>query len=323
MSYPNFEIYLVDNGSDNQEAERLKEHFGAHPQIKLRQNASNLGFTAANLRVVNDLLQSNRNLKYVALLNNDTVVDAKWLEALLEVAEKHHAQVVSSKLIQFDHQQLLDNAGHQMLNTGEILPIGHGEKASTYNQPFANLGSCAGAALYDLNMIRDIGFFDAYFSTGYEDAEFGLRAWLAGYNCVFAPQAIVYHKLGASIKKIFNRQYALMIQNAIWYSYFKLMPLTVIIISLPFILFKQILLVVINVMFFKWHHLQVQIKSWMHTLLNWHGVILPARKGMRKKRKKSAWTVLNHQTFFLTHDLRRFIEIYLKRKPSSVEKYGE
>ena len=51
-------------------------------------------------------------------------------------------------------------------------------------------------------MLHDIGIFDEFFSTGYEDAELGLRAMLAGYRQIFAPGAVVRHQIGASIDKI-------------------------------------------------------------------------------------------------------------------------
>ena len=73
-------------------------------------------------------------------------------------------------------------------------------------------------------MLEEIGLFDEFFSTGYEDAELGLRAMLAGYTQIFAPEAVVRHRIGASIDKIRDRRYAVRLQVNINYTYLKLMP---------------------------------------------------------------------------------------------------
>ncbi|MBX2816149.1 MAG: hypothetical protein KTR24_09130, partial [Saprospiraceae bacterium] len=132
--------------------------------------------------------------------------------------------VVASKLIDYFDRRKLDNVGHQMLTTGEVVPIGFGESPQDYTETRENFGSCGGATLYSMDMIRTIGFFDPYFSTGYEDAEFGVRAVVAGYRSVLAPKACVYHKISRSVQKVRNDGYELMIRDAIWYTYFKLMP---------------------------------------------------------------------------------------------------
>lgn len=316
-----FKIHLVDNGSDQEEGARLKEKYREESRVVLHVLQENLGFGKANNYVLEKLL--DKNPQYVALLNNDTTVDPHWLNNLVQTAESEGAQMVSSKMLDYWQPDHIDNLGHQMLNTGEIIPIGHGEPADSYRPPLHNLGSCAGATLYDFKMLKKIGFFDPFFTTGYEDAELGLRAVLAGYTSVLAPNALVFHKGGQSIKKIFNAQYAQMIQVSIWYTYFKLMPFMVIFISLPFILLKTFLLSIINILFMRVNYLEIQWRALYLTFFkHW--------KEIQKKRKDfysvtaviSPWKVLSRQRFFLWYDLKRFYQIFVKGKKSALDQYG-
>ena len=253
-----FEIFLVDNGSDNNEGEQLQAYFHSFPNINYFFLDENIGFAKANNFVLQQILKGN--YQWVILLNNDTVVDPKWLSGFIRTARLMKADMVSAKFIQYYDRDLIDNLGHQMLNTGEVIPIAHDEPTSGYDSSFYNFGSCAGAALYSVPMLREVGTFDPFFSTGYEDAELGVRAVVAGYKAVYSPDSLVYHKGGQSIRKVFNEDYALMIQSAIWYTYFKLMPMTVILVSVPFIVVKTITLSLINLLFSRWKYLRIRKK---------------------------------------------------------------
>ncbi|MBK8505152.1 MAG: glycosyltransferase family 2 protein [Saprospiraceae bacterium] len=316
-----FIIYLIDNGSENDEGNRLTTEFELEHRIIVWQFSENLGFAKANNVVLKELIQSNHN--YVALLNNDTIVDPQWLVQMLQTADEMNAQMISAKLLNYFNQNQIDNLGHQMLNTGEIIPIAHQEDSSQYDQPIINFGSCAGATLYSANMLKTIGIFDPFFSTGYEDAELGARAILAGYRSALSPAAIVYHKMGRSVKKVFSQEYALMIQSAIWYTYFKLMPLGVIIASLPFILLKQLMLSLINIVFGRWYYLSIQWKAIHVTFTKHRKLILSGRKNFFNSVDTiSSLQILSKQRFFLLFDIKRFYRIFIRRKKSALDQYG-
>ena len=316
-----FMIYLVDNGSENDEASRLITDFENEHRIIVWQFSENLGFAKANNVVLEELIHTQH--PYVALLNNDTIVDPQWLVQMIRTADEMNAQMVSAKLINYYNRDQIDNLGHQMLNTGEIIPLAHQEVASRFVRPAHNFGSCAGAALYSIDMLKSIGIFDPFFSTGYEDAELGARAILAGYKSTFAPGAIVYHKMGSSVRKVFNQEYALMIQIAIWYTYFKLMPRGVIIASLPFIVLKQFILSIVNIMFGRINYLKIQwnalyLTGTKHRKLIWSN----RRRFFNSVDTISSLQVLGKQRFFLLFDIKRFYRIFLLRKKSALDQYG-
>jgi GT2 family glycosyltransferase len=60
-------------------------------------------------------------------------------------------------------------------------------------------GACAAAVIYKKEMLDDIGFLDDDFFLNHEDTDLNMRAWLAGWRCMFVPEAVVHHKVSASI----------------------------------------------------------------------------------------------------------------------------
>lgn len=324
QSYTSFHIHLIDNGSRIDNINKLNTLYKNHNKISLYLYSENLGFAKAHNKLYNDHLKGNTELDYIVTLNNDTFVDPCWLENLIKAADIDNLGMVSSKMINYFDRDKIDNAGHMMLNTGEIIPIGHGEDISKYNTSFHNLGACAGACLYSKNMLDHIGFFDPHFSTGYEDAELGLRATIANYNCIFAPDAVVYHKMGQSIKKIFNLDYSIMIQSHIFYSYFKLMPTLNIIFHIPSFIFKTISMILIDIVFWRPQYLKVLFASWKNTWRN-KNIILSKRKALYAKldSKINTFKLSKSLNFFLWFDIKRFWKYIIKGQNSALDSYGE
>ena len=320
QTYPHFDIYLVDNGSERGDVAALEAAFGGHPQITLRMNGANLGFTKAHNLIFEELLE--QDYKYIVTLNNDTVQEANWLEELVGFAEAKDADMVSSKMINFFDRSRMDNAGHQMLNTAEIIPYASGEPIAQWNTPFENVGPCAGAALYRADMLRQIGTFDERFTTGYEDAELGVRACLLGYSAWYAPQAIVYHKVSASINKVINYDYKRTIQEHILYTYYKLMPKSVQWINFPCFVFKYGAVFMIDIVLRRKVFYKVMKEAWQNTLGPNQPAIEAARTAFYTKGKPvSTWRILRMQRFFLWFDVVRFWKFVVVGEKSFLEKW--
>lgn len=321
MKSDNFAVYLIDNNSKIDQQETLKKLYGSNEKINLRFNSKNLGFAKAHNKVWEEEL-IHLDLEYIVLLNNDTSVDENWFNHLIQFAEHNSAHVVSSKMINYYDRNIMDNAGHKMLNTGEIIPIGHKEPIENYNNSFNNMGACAGACLYSTRMLKDIGFFDPIFTTGYEDAELGLRAIVSKYSCIYCPEAIVYHKMGQSIKKVFNQEYSVMIQFSIIYSYFKLVPSLYIIANLPSLIFKYLMIFIIDIIFLRFQYLKVILAAIKKAFYNF-SLIKEKRNAFYKGRNETI-TYLSFRKkliFFLFFDIKRFYNLILKRNKSSIDNY--
>ncbi len=74
------QIVLVDNGSLDDVAQRVRAHY---PQVQLLEPMENLGFAGG----CNLGMRLPGEHRYVALVNNDATVDPGWLQPLVQVAE--------------------------------------------------------------------------------------------------------------------------------------------------------------------------------------------------------------------------------------------
>ena len=96
LDYPadRYEVILVDNHSSDGSAALVEKHY---PWVRIIGSPRNLGFAGGN----NLGIRSSRG-EMVVLLNNDTVVDKKWLITLVERAvEEERIGAVGSKLLFF------------------------------------------------------------------------------------------------------------------------------------------------------------------------------------------------------------------------------
>lgn len=322
QTYSRFRIHLVDNGSTAGEVAALRNAYAAEANIQLHFNAENLGFTRANNQVLAQILSSAPAAPYVVLLNNDTEVAPEWLEKLIQTAEEKQADMVASKMINYFARDRMDNAGHQLLNTLEVLPLGNDEPVEAYNNKMDNAGPCAGAALYRTSMLREIGLFDEHFTNGYEDVELGLRGIICGYRSVFAPDAVVYHKVSRSINKIRDFEYTLNIQRHIYYIIAKLIPGGAFWCCFPFLLFRTLAGLAVNALFLRKKFLRIQLLAiwWVFT---------DGRQLLRQTRNRffhqhqtiSSLKLLGKMDFFLKKDIQRFYKYLIRGEKMVFEKY--
>jgi GT2 family glycosyltransferase len=192
QSYQPISVILVDNGSSDGSVNFVSCKY---PEVKIIALYKNVGFSAAN----NYALKSIQT-EYVALLNNDAVPDTLWIRRLVEALESYPgAGFAASKMLFYDNPDVIDRAGDAYTRAGTGLLRGRGQPARNYNKKEWIFGACAGAALYRMKMLKDIGLFDEDFFLIYEDVDLSFRAQLKGYRCLYVPEAVVYHRASSSI----------------------------------------------------------------------------------------------------------------------------
>lgn len=190
--FEDFDTIVVDNGSSDGSLRMVAEEF---PGVRAVSLGENRGFSAA----VNAGIRSSRT-ELVALLNNDTEQDPRWLAALVEASgTRAEAGFFASKLVSFSDHRLLDGAGDALRLSGLPYRLGHGERdRGQFDAPAYVFGACGAAALYRKSMLEEIGLFDEDFVSYCEDGDLSFRAQLAGYKCLYVPDSVVYHIGGAS-----------------------------------------------------------------------------------------------------------------------------
>jgi GT2 family glycosyltransferase len=183
---------VVDNASDDGSAETVRQQF---PEVKLISLTENFGFAIAN-----NIAIRQADTEYIALLNNDAIAHPQWLQSLVNALTVNtEAGFAASKMLYHDAPHVIDRAGDGYTTAGAGCLRGRGLGDGAFNQLEWIFGACAGAALYRMSMIRDIGLFDENFFLLYEDVDFSFRAQLKGYKCLYVPTAIVYHIASHSI----------------------------------------------------------------------------------------------------------------------------
>jgi GT2 family glycosyltransferase len=187
LEYGVVEVVIVDNGSKDGSVELLQDKY---PQVKLVRFANNTGFSVA----VNAGICAAQG-EFVALLNNDTVVEPNWICEMVRVLNEHpEAGSAGCKMLAYDDRTLLDGAGDGYRRGGLPGRIGHRERdLGQFDTQRYILGACGGAALYRRELFDDIGLFDEDYFAYLEDVDLGLRAQNAGYKCIYVPTAVMYH----------------------------------------------------------------------------------------------------------------------------------
>jgi len=192
------EIIVVENGSKDSSLELLKNHY---PQITVLPQKKNLGFAGGVNVGINYALRSG--CEYVALLNNDAVVESNWLKELLKtLKENPEVGIVTSKIMD-SNKCYLDSTGDIYTTWGLPFPRGRNEAdLQKYDSQRVVFGASGGASLYRCKMLQEIGLFDEDFFAYYEDVDISFRAQLAGWKIMLNPNALTYHQISATSSKL-------------------------------------------------------------------------------------------------------------------------
>lgn len=192
QTYPHLEVIVVDNASGDGSQALLKARY---PEICLIALPTNRGFTGA----CNAGLLAAQGT-YLALLNNDTEVDPGWVAAVVHAFEHHpDAGLVASKMLLFDQRDYLHTAGDFYQVDGWPGNRGAWQRdEGQFDRESYVFSACGGSAAYRRTMLDQVGILDDDFFFSMEDVDLGWRAQLAGWRCIYAPDAIVYHHLAAT-----------------------------------------------------------------------------------------------------------------------------
>lgn len=226
QEFRDFDTIVVDNGSTDGSVSFLDENF---PQVRIIRFEENRGFSAA---VNAGILASNAS--YIALLNNDTEVHPLWLKELVAGLDAHpEAGSAASKILFSDNPNIINSAGDEFSWFGVAYQRGKGcIDDSKYNTPCFVFSACAGAALYRREVFDRIGLFDESFFAYLEDVDFGFRAQLAGYPCIFVPTAVIYHKYQITSSRVSGLAFYLSQRNK-YFVVAKNIPNAILLLCLP------------------------------------------------------------------------------------------
>jgi GT2 family glycosyltransferase/glycosyltransferase involved in cell wall biosynthesis len=181
-------IIVSDDASGAEHVARLRQMDG----IEVVEGEENIGF-AGNL---------NRGLKAagtstdVVILNSDVVARRGWLAALQHAATRdHRIGIVGGKLLYPDGRIQF---GGTVRNLGALEWFDHRFRFRPATWGPANVQqptlAVTGACMYTKRQVLEqVGLFDEAYPMAYEDVDYCLRAWQAGYRVVYCPDAELTH----------------------------------------------------------------------------------------------------------------------------------
>ena len=184
------EVIVVDNASQNQEAEIISERF---PQVNVIKSEKNLGFAGGN-----NLGIKAAQGKYLFFINNDTIFKDFNIQSLIDRLESSpEIAVVCPKIrfawgnhpIQFTGYTPLSKitVRNQSIGFGEE---DHGQYDIAHSTPYAH----GAAMLIKRETIEKIGLMPECFFLYYEELDWSMMFTRAGYQIWYEPLFTIYHK---------------------------------------------------------------------------------------------------------------------------------
>ncbi len=200
--WPNFEVFVVDNGSTDGTREYLLEAQNNFPDLQVILNEKNLGFAAAN-----NIGLQKADGDFVVFLNNDTVVPRGWLSALIRHLNGDSSigligpvtnAIGNEAMIQVGYEQVEDMpkwaADYVRENDGRLFPI-----------PMLALF----CTVMRREVLDQVGPLDERFGIGmFEDDDFNHRIRDLGLKILCARDSFVHHWMKASFNLLADADYS-------------------------------------------------------------------------------------------------------------------
>ena len=199
-TYENYEIVVVENGSETKEIFEYYTSLKEYDNIRVVTYEKPEGQNGFNYSAVNNFGVKQTKGDYILLLNNDTeVITVNWMEELLMYAQREDVGAAGAKL--YYGNKTIQHAG-VVLQLGAHRTAGH----SHYGQSRENLGymgrlcyaqnvsAVTGACLLvKKSLFEEVGGLDESFAISLNDVDFCLKLREKGLLNVFTPFAELYH----------------------------------------------------------------------------------------------------------------------------------
>lgn len=197
IDYTNYKIIVIDNGSTELPSEEQIQYIKKHSKYVVSDN--NLGFSGGNnlgMKIADTL-----GADYYMLLNNDTVVDTKFMTKLVQTAEeKENVGIVTGKIFYYDHPRHIWYAGGEV--NSDTCSVRHrywDEVDYISDQEVEQITFATGCLwLLPVKTVKEIGTMDEKLFLYSEDTEYSFRLIDKGYKIYYNNSAIIYHKVSKS-----------------------------------------------------------------------------------------------------------------------------
>lgn len=217
LNYTDFNIYLVDNNSESESVEYIKDYlknqdyysyetitsrqlndYGGNVNLLFILNNVNAGFAGGN-NVALDYLIKNDVCDYVLLLNNDTIVSSDFIDGLFDkYNEDDNTAFVGATHYYYDQRRRVQTVGGGIIDWdhGECMAIRQKDQYDSYDYI---TGSCI---FMPIDILREVGPISMEYFMYWEDVDWSTVARKKGYDLKVSDYGCIYHKEGSSIKSL-------------------------------------------------------------------------------------------------------------------------
>jgi GT2 family glycosyltransferase len=213
-TYPISRIIVADNGSTDGSITMVKDQF---PRVVLVENGFNLGAPAGRNRGISKalLLQTD----YIYTLDNDLTIAPDAIEKLIIYMESDQTAGCCGSAIYYEDQpDVIFSAGQFVDWTQNLVRSrGMGQKDRGQFAAYTEVDYVGtGAMLCRRTIYEQIGLLDEdYIGYGYEDTDFGMRVWQAGFRVVCCMDSKTWHMPFSGIGRYSFKKKYLETRNAI------------------------------------------------------------------------------------------------------------
>ncbi len=276
QSFRDFEIIIVDNGSNDGSVDYIKKYF---PKVKIIKNKENKGFAEGN----------NIGIKYakgrfIVLLNNDMIVTKNWLKELVFTI-KSNSSIATVSSASYNKYR-----GKYEFFYGTSCFFGQNmieKRIPKNNQDIIDIFGMAGGSCILRNNKKPI--FDQDYFAYSEDTAFGWEQRIKGLQNKLNPKSIVYHEGEATGKKLKGKKIFLQERNRLL-NVFIYYQLSTLIKLLPLLLINLIFLSIYDLF-----NIHQRIKAWFWLIFNIKKVINKRRK-VQSQRKVNDKNIIKYMS---------------------------
>lgn len=197
-TYKDHITIVVDNCSTDDSVQKLQKANKKYRFVLLEAN-ENRGFASGNNIGIKYAIK--KRTEYFLLLNNDTLVKPDFLERLLDGF--HHSKMCGAtvgKIYYEDQRDIIWYAGGSLdFRTARTEHWEFGKKEISNKEETKKVTFATGCCLCISNKLIDsIGLLDESYFLYEEDTEYCYRIMQAGYDIIYVPSAVIYHKVSNS-----------------------------------------------------------------------------------------------------------------------------
>ena len=248
-TYNNYQIFVVDNASPNDDVEHLynwlksnelnsliidvketsvdkKVNLIDNSKIIIFKNDENLGYGAGNNLAIQYLINI-RNHEYLWLLNPDTTVQKEVLSHLVQLAHEKENMIFGNVMYHYYDQNKMIRYGGFRVNK-----LYHGVSYITKQKEVESMDSVSGASLFtDIKTFQHLGLFPEHYFMYWEETDFCAHAKNNGYTFGVNNKSKVFDKGGTESNSNFSREYLYLLNGLRYYKKYYPMYLPVILLS--------------------------------------------------------------------------------------------